>query len=318
LPPGWTVKPIHRLPDESGLDRETVTQGVEIDPESFVDAAGVRHAPITAPTRIVSLVPSITELLFALNLGDQVVGRTHYCIHPQPAVATIPSVGGTKKIKYARLQALQPTHVIVNVDENPRELAERLMADGLQVIVTHPLVPEDNVSLYRLLGGIFSRAAETEALVARFEQALAELRQVAWSRRRVLYLIWRKPWMGVSRETYIARMLALVGWETLPAESEARYPELTLDKALLDAADLILFSSEPYRFLPEHLATFARDYDCPPEKLRLIDGEMTSWYGSRAIQGLRYLARFTNEAPNCLALPTPYKAVHHLGEIANG
>ena len=261
----------------------------------LIDAIGVRHAPVTAPARIVSLVPSITELLFALKLGDQMVGRTHYCIHPAPLVMPLPSVGGTKKIRHARLQALRPTHVIVNIDENPRELAERLMADGLQVIVTHPLTPEDNVSLYRLIGGIFNRVAEAEALAARFERTLAELRQAAWPRRQVLYLIWRKPWMGINRDTYIARMLALVGWETLPAESEARYPELALDRALLDAADLILFSSEPYRFLPEDLESFARDYDCPSEKLRLIDGEMTSWYGSRAIQGLRYMGQLARE-----------------------
>ena len=261
----------------------------------LTDVLGVQHAPVTAPARIVSLVPSITELLFALKLGDQVVGRTHYCIHPAPLVAPLQSVGGTKKIRYARLQALRPTHVIVNIDENLRELAERLIADGLQVIVTHPLTPEDNVPLYRLIGGIFNRVAEAEALVARFERTLAELRQVDWPRRQVLYLIWRKPWMGINRDTYIARMLALVGWETLPAECETRYPELEINRALLDAADLILFSSEPYRFLPEHLETFARDYDCPPEKLRLIDGEMTSWYGSRAIQGLRYMAQFARD-----------------------
>jgi len=240
-------------------------------------------------------VPSITELLFALNLGDQIVGRTHYCVHPQPAVAAIASVGGTKKVNQTRLRALRPTHVIVNVDENPRELAERLMADGLQVIVTHPLAPEDNIPLYRLIGGIFNRAAEAETLAAEFEQTLAELRQIAWPRRRVLYLIWREPWMGVSRDTYIARMLALVGWETLPAESETRYPPLKMGRSLLDAADLILFSSEPYRFQPADLATFARDYVCPLEKLRLIDGEMTSWYGSRAIRGLRYLGQVARE-----------------------
>jgi ABC-type hemin transport system substrate-binding protein len=131
-------------------------------------------------------VPSITELLFALGLEQQIVGRTHYCIHPQPAIAAIPSVGGTKKIRYARLRALQPTHVILNVDENPRELAERLMADGLQVIVTHPLAPEDNIPLYRLIGGIFNRAAEAENLATQFEQVLAALRQVAWPQRRVL------------------------------------------------------------------------------------------------------------------------------------
>ena len=261
----------------------------------LIDAIGVRHAPVTVPARIVSLVPSITELLFALKLGDQVVGRTHYCIHPAPLVMPLPSVGGTKKIRHARLQALRPTHVIVNIDENPRELAERLMADDLQVIVTHPLTPEDNVSLYRLIGGIFNRVAEAEALAARFERTLAELRQVAWPRRQVLYLIWRKPWMGINRDTYIARMLALVGWETLPAACEVRYPELEINKALLDAADLILFSSEPYRFLPEDLESFARDYNCPLEKLRLIDGEMTSWYGSRAIQGLRYMGQLARE-----------------------
>jgi ABC-type Fe3+-hydroxamate transport system substrate-binding protein len=281
------LKPIRQLPDAFTL--------VEIKREVLADALGIQHAPVNRPARIVSLVPSITELLFALKLGDQVVGRTHYCIHPAALVAPLPSVGGTKKIRHARLQALQPTHVIVNIDENPRELAEWLMADGLPVIVTHPLAPEDNVPLYRLIGGIFDRAAEAEALAAKFERALAELRQAVWPRRRVLYLIWRKPWMGISRETYIARMLALVGWETLPVETEARYPELALDKALLDAADLILFSSEPYRFLPDHLEAFARDYGCPLEKLRLIDGEMTSWYGSRAIRGLRYMGQLARD-----------------------
>ena len=281
-----------------------VKQEIEIKLEGLADAIGARHAPVTTPPRIVSLAPSITELLFTLGLEQQIVGRTHYCIHPQPAVATIPSVGGTKKVNQARLRAVQPTHVIVNVDENPRELAEQLMADGVQVIVTHPLAPEDNVSLYRLIGGVFNRRVEAEALAARFEQGLTALRQVAWPRRRVLYLIWRQPWMGVSRDTYIARMLALVGWETLLAESESRYPVLAINRMLLDAADLILFSSEPYRFQPADLETFAHDYDCPLDKLRLIDGEMTSWYGSRAIAGLNYLAQFAGaESPTACASP---------------
>jgi len=256
------------------------------------DALGIHHSPADFPARIISLVPSITELLFDLGLGDQIVGRTHYCIHPAPAVAAIPSVGGTKKIKYARLQALQPTHIILNIDENPRELADRLIADGLRVIVTHPQAPADNPPLYRLLGHIFNRQTEAERLVAAFEQALMTVQRQVWPTRQVLYLIWRQPWMSVSRDTYIARMLALVGWETLPAESTVRYPELTLDRTLLDSADLILFSTEPYRFQPADLENFARDEHSPAEKLRLIDGEMTSWYGSRAITGLAELAHF--------------------------
>lgn len=259
---------------------------------TLIDAIGIPQVPITAPARIISLVPSITELLFALGLGEHIVGRTHYCVHPQPAIAAIPSVGGTKKVKQSRLRALQPTHVILNIDENPRELAEQLAGFVPHLIVTHPLAPEDNVPLYRLLGGIFRREAEAETLAAKFTRALAALRQTPWPPRRVLYLIWRQPWMGISRDTYIARTLALVGWETLPAETEVRYPVLDLNRGLLDAADLILFSSEPYRFQPDDLAAFARDYDCPLEKLRPIDGEMTSWYGNRAIQGLEYLARF--------------------------
>ncbi|CDH43711.1 MAG: ABC transporter substrate-binding protein [Candidatus Competibacteraceae bacterium] len=262
---------------------------------TLTDAVGIQHSPVTESARIVSLVPSITELLFALGLGEQVVGRSHYCVHPALAVAALPSVGGTKKIRHSRLRALRPSHVILNIDENPKLLADQLADYVPQIIVTHPLTPEDNVPLYRLIGSIFNRGAEAETLAATFEQALAELRQVAWLRRRVLYLIWRKPWMGVSRDTYIARMLALVEWETLPAESEARYPVLELNRALLDAADLVLFSSEPYRFQPADLNAFARTYDCPLEKLRLIDGEMTSWYGNRAIAGLAYLARFASE-----------------------
>ena len=200
---------------------------------ALIDAIEIQHSPVTAPARIVSLAPSITELLFALGLGEQVVGRTHYCIHPAAAVAALPSVGGTKKIRHSRLRALQPTHVILNIDENPKLLADQLAEYAPQVIVTHPLAPEDNVPLYRLLGGIFNRAFEAETLTAEFEQALMRLRCEAWPKRQVLYLIWRKPWMGISRDTYIARLLALVGWETLPVESARRYPELKLDKPCL-------------------------------------------------------------------------------------
>lgn len=262
----------------------------------LTDALGLHHTPAPIPARIVSLVPSITELLFDLGLAGQIVGRTHYCIHPRNAVAAVPEVGGTKKVQYARLQALQPTHVIVNIDENPRGLAERLIRDGLKVIVTHPQTPEDNLSLYRLLGGIFHRERAAERLVINFAQALATLRRSSWPRQRVLYLIWRQPWMGVSRDTYIARMLQLVGWETLPAIADTRYPLLTLDQSLLDLADQVLFSSEPYRFQATDLEDFARDYHYPREKLRLIDGEMTSWYGSRASAGLAYLGRFAQAA----------------------
>ena len=135
--------------------------------DPLVDAAGVVHAPAESRPRIVSLVPSLTELLFDLDLADCLVGRTHFCVHPKGRVEAIPSVGGTKKIRRDRLRTLAPTHVLVNVDETPRALATSIAAEGIRVVVTHPNRPEDNPPLYRLIGGIFRRIEAAESLCER-------------------------------------------------------------------------------------------------------------------------------------------------------
>lgn len=191
----------------------------------LIDAAGTLHAPAGPEARIVSLVPSLTELLFDLGLGTQVVGRTHFCVHPD-AAKPVPSVGGTKKIRLGRLEALRPTHVILNIDENTTDMAAAIAACVPHVIVTHPLGPRDNLGLYRLLGGIFGRAEQAEGLCRDFGRALDELEAAAgrWPRQRVLYLIWRDPWMTVSRDTYVSRTLALARWDTEPAIASVRYP----------------------------------------------------------------------------------------------
>ena len=256
---------------------------------AFVDALGVSHVPVADAARIACLVPSITELLFALGLGDQIVARTHYCIHPRAQLHTVASVGGTKKIQHQRLQALQPTHVIVNIDENTKSLADQLATYVPHIIVTHPIYPLDNLSLYRLLGGIFNRTDQAEHLCQQFKVGLEKLQSIQHRARRVLYLIWKKPWMTVSRETYIARSLGLIGWQTLPFDAEVRYPIVDIGTEQLEKIDYVLFSSEPYAFSAADMAEFATEYDFPEEKLMLIDGEMTSWYGNRAIQGLEYL-----------------------------
>lgn len=260
-------------------------------PFELFDAAGTQHHPVLT-ARIASLVPSITELLFDLGLGPQLVARTHYCIHPAGRVEAIPSVGGTKKIRLQRLRQLRPSHVIVNVDENPRELADAVAADGTTVIVTHPLAPADNLDLYRLLGALFDRQKEAETLCQRFNAALTQLTARRWPQRQVLYWIWREPWMTVARSTYISRVLALVNWHSYPAVDEPRYPLLDPEPQRLKSLDKILFSSEPFRFEQRHLDQFASRYGLASGRLQLIDGEMISWYGSRAIIGLNYLARY--------------------------
>jgi hypothetical protein len=301
----------------------------------LIDAAGQIHAAAEGAVRIVSLVPSITELLCELGLREQLVGRTGFCVHPE--LRGVPKVGGTKDVNIARVRELAPTHLIVNIDENRREVVEELgdialdserserggsrlppgrpkgVAGNSQsaalsprsrtavqsrpwdgeacspiVIVTHPCTPEDNLGLYRLLGGIFRREAEAASLSAQLADALAGARAVGASlpREAVLYLIWREPWMTVARSTYISATLAAVGWDSVPAEAAERYPTFAWDAPWLAGVRRVLLSSEPYRFGEKHLAEVAGLSGCA---VQLVDGEMASWYGSRAIAGLRYL-----------------------------
>jgi ABC-type Fe3+-hydroxamate transport system substrate-binding protein len=261
----------------------------------LIDAMGNEHRPTSAEAaRIVSLVPSLTELLFDLGLGDKVVGRTAFCVHPADRVKSVRSVGGTKSIHMDRLLGLRPTHVLVNVDETPRAMAEELAATGCTVVVTHPIKVRDNLALYSLVGGLFGKREEAESLCRRFEGAYDAALSVAerLPERRVLYLIWRDPWMTVARDTYIARMLALVGLHTLPATSDRRYPSVELTQDLLEQLDLVLFSTEPFPFKDRHLAGFRASHPAHAGKAAIIDGQMVSWYGSRAVQGLGYLAAF--------------------------
>jgi ABC-type Fe3+-hydroxamate transport system substrate-binding protein len=237
--------------------------------------------------RIVCLVPSITELLCDLGLAAQIVGRTGFCIHPREIVRRIPKVGGTKSVDVEKVRALRPTHVVVNVDENEKTTAEAIAQFAPHLVVTHPLAPLDNLALYRQMGEAFAVKERAEQLCADFQAAYDHAVAQSYARRTVLYLIWKKPWMTISRDTYISRTLALFGMHTFPVESQARYPELESISGL--EIDEVLLPSEPYPFRARDIANLAATTG---KRTRLIDGEMTSWYGSRAIRGLAYLANF--------------------------
>lgn len=253
-----------------------------------VDWAGTAHGRASGPPRIACLVPSLTELLFAMGLGDRVVARTGFCIHPRAARA-VPKVGGTKDPDLRRLRELAPTHLVVNVDENRREDVDVARAFVPHVIVTHPQVPSDNARLFALFGAIFDRGDEARELTRDLDDAIAFACDAtrALPREQVLYLIWRKPWMTVSRETYVSRTLAAVGWQTVPAISTRRYPEIADDAAPWREAARILLSTEPYAFRERDVRALAAERRTPA---LLVDGEHASWYGSRAIAGLRALA----------------------------
>ena len=299
------------------------------------------EVPAAPRLRIVSLVPSVTELLFALGLGPWIVGRTGFCIHPAPAVSAISKIGGTKDVNLPKLRALAPSHVVVNVDENRRETVEALRAFIPHLVVTHPCGPEDNLSLIaqmvemvevfaaelgvrsELDGRKVAPVDEISSLVgalpdvpdlrdraarlaAGLREELAACRSFLAGRprghtgRRVLYLIWRAPWMTVARDTYIARMLGEVGWHTWPPvdggpHGAARYPVVTGEETWLAEIDELLLSSEPYRFGEAHLAE--AQALCPHARVRLVDGELVSWYGPRAAEGLRYLRGLAEGTP---------------------
>lgn len=251
----------------------------------LVDALGHQHLP--APNaRIVSLVPSITELLCDLGLAGQLVGRTGFCIHPRAVVETIPKIGGTKDVNIEKIRRLAPTHLVVNIDENEKPTVEKLAEFVPNIVVTHPVAPRDNLALARLMGGIFGKEAQAQAWCAAFEAEYAALRALPPApRRTVLYCIWQDPWMSVSQGTYIAAMLAELGW-TIPGLGEARYPRFEWSEALVGQLDAVLLSIEPYRFTEAHADALEKQLGIP---VFLVDGEMMSWYGSRALAGLRYL-----------------------------
>jgi len=260
----------------------------------LTDAVGHAHERAGPGARIACFVPSITELVIDLGLADQLVARTQYCVHPAEMVKDIPAIGGTKKVSLPKLTAIAPSHVILNIDENTREMDAALRTIVPNVIVTHPNAPDDVPALIRLIGGIFGRTEAAEEMCAAFQTELDVLRQAAanWPARQVCYFCWRDPWMTISRDTYIARSLALLNWHTAGHRDDTRYPEIAVDEALLRDAELFLFSSEPFAFTPDHAAAFASEHGISPARCLIIDGEYTSWYGSRAIPAMRYLLDF--------------------------
>ncbi len=264
--------------------------------EVFTDALGQRFER-AGSARIVSLVPSITETLIELGLRGQLVGRTGFCIHPRELVRDIAKVGGTKDVRLDAVRALRPTHVIVNIDENEAPTVAALREFVPHVVVTHPNTPADNLALYRLLGGIFGRVEAAEAMCTRLQAQLEAIGRVDWPPETVLYLIWKDPWMTVASDTYIAATLATVGWRVPhgaggPAGA-ARYPRLADLDAEAARIDRVLLSTEPFRFREVHAQELRRRLGGKP--VDLIDGEWTSWYGSRAIAGLEHLAGFRRD-----------------------
>ncbi|MEP0546450.1 MAG: helical backbone metal receptor [Rhodothermales bacterium] len=244
-------------------------------PLSATDARGRTLTLDAPPRRIVSLVPSQTELLADLGLDAEVVGLTRFCVHPAGWKSAKQIVGGTKNVNVERVAALAPDLVLANLEESVREQVEALDA-VTSVFVTDVATVDDALALVRTVGRLVGPSERAEALATEIEQGFAAL--AARSPLRICYLIWRDPWMTVGGDTFIHDVLRRASLENVFGE-RARYPEVTADEIAAAEPDVILLSSEPFPFGEAHIAEVERAV--PGVPVRLVDGELFSWYGSR-------------------------------------
>lgn len=240
--------------------------------------------------RLVSLCPSLTELLHDLGAAHEVVGRTKFCIHPAPWVDSIEKVGGTKNPKLERILALAPDLVFMNEEENRAEDARALREAGVAVHSSMPRNADDTAAMVRSIAGAIGRREAGERIAGDIERRAARVRNAAALQPPVTfaYLIWRDPWMTVSGDTFVSAMLALAGGRNAFGASPERYPVVTPQQLRDTAPDVVFLSSEPFPFSTQHVGELARLTGFGEERFVLADGELLSWHGSRTPAGIDY------------------------------
>ncbi|TGE30009.1 cobalamin-binding protein [Hymenobacter metallicola] len=236
------------------------------------------------PQRIISLVPSQTELLYDLGLAHRVVGVTKFCIHPAQARQQAAIIGGTKNFDFAKIDALRPDLIIGNKEENYQVGIEQL-AEKYPVWLSDISNLDEAGRMIRQVGaltGTAPRAQElADTILASFASLLPQKPTLS-----AAYFIWRKPYMVAASGTFINDMLTRAGFRNVFA-ARSRYPEITAEQLATAAPQLILLSSEPYPFAEKHVAEFQKI--CPSATVRIVDGELFSWYGSRLQYSAEYL-----------------------------
>lgn len=254
---------------------------------NFVDQIGVEHTFKTTPKRIISLVPSQTELLYDLGLEEEIVGITKFCVHPKYLKATKQIVGGTKQVKFDKIKALQPEIIIANKEENTKEIVEEL-SEICPVWVTNIVTIEDNLQMIADFGKLFNKRTEAQKWKDKISFAYHDFQQFIQDKsfRKVAYFIWANPYMVAGRDTFINEMLMLNRFQNI-YEENGRYPEIELEKMRQEGdPEVVFLSSEPFPFKDEHAFEIGRNTH--HAKTIFVDGEMFSWYGSRLLKAFDY------------------------------
>lgn len=261
----------------------------------FTDQTGNSIQLSSIPVRIVSLVPSQTELLFDLGAGDTVTGITKFCIHPHAWFRTKTRVGGTKTVSLQTIRRLQPDLIIANKEENTQEQIEALRNE-YPVWVSDISTLDDACAMIASVGNMIGRAAAAENIVRQLQDNFAALRPLQ-PPIPTAYLIWREPYMTVGHDTFIHDMLTRCGFDNVFGQ-QTRYPAIGIDQLQSAASGsgpkLLLLSSEPYPFKQQHVDELQQLL--PHTHIALADGEMFSWYGSRLLKAAAYFRGVQEEA----------------------
>jgi ABC-type Fe3+-hydroxamate transport system substrate-binding protein len=245
------------------------------------------------PKKIISVVPSQTELLFDLGLNDEVIGITKFCIHPDNWFRNKERIGGTKKLNIEKIISLNPDLIIANKEENTKEDIENLKK-YFPVWISNIYTLEDALQMIHLIGEITHTQLKAKNIIETIEREFASLREELQNKKtiRTAYFIWYKPMMTVGHDTFINYMLQQANFENM-FKSKDRYPEISEEELQAMNPELILLSSEPFPFNEKHVNYFKTI--CPNAQIMLVDGEMFSWYGSRLIHSAKYFKQLREE-----------------------
>ncbi|NVJ87022.1 MAG: ABC transporter substrate-binding protein [Algoriphagus sp.] len=232
------------------------------------------------PKRIISLVPSQTELLVDLGLEDRLVGVTKFCVHPDHIRKTKKIIGGTKTYHFDRIDSLKPDLIIGNKEENEQSGIEKL-AEHYRVWISDVKTLSDAITMIEEIGKLTDTQSEATKILSRLDN---DFKSPSPKKGTAVYLIWNKPIMVAGKDTFIDEMLHWAGFENLILEN--RYPEITLSRLSDLAPEYLLLSSEPFPFKQKHVDEFRRAL--PNTRVKLVDGELFSWYGSRLLNSMSY------------------------------
>lgn len=233
------------------------------------------------PQRIISLVPSQSELLWDLGLTDRLAGITKFCVHPKELFESIPRIGGTKTLNIDKIRALKPDLIIGNKEENERSQIEALQKE-FKVWMSDIYNLEDALKTITAIGELTDTKAKADSIAAEIRSSFREL---PFLEKSVLYLIW-KPYMAAGKGTFIGNMLEKTGLKNVITAEDSRYPQLGIEEIRKLNPELIFLSSEPFPFKQTHADELQQIL--PDTKIVLVDGELFSWYGSRLLRSVAY------------------------------